>query len=83
MDCVKDNSHGCEGGDPNAAFEYIMERGITDESCSPYTAADNECSALSLCGDCSPNPMRGCYPVTPSTLFKVSEHGQAYGCVRC
>jgi cathepsin X len=83
VDCVKDNSHGCEGGDPNAAFEYIMERGITDESCSPYTAADNECSALSLCGDCSPNPMRGCYPVTPSTLFKVSEHGQAYGCVRC
>ena len=79
VDCVKENSHGCEGGDPNAAFEYIMQQGITDESCSPYQAADKTCSALSLCGDCSPNPMRGCYPVTPSTLFRVSEHGQAYG----
>ena len=79
VDCVTDNSHGCEGGDPNAAFEYVMQRGITDESCSPYVAADKECSALSLCGDCSPNPLRGCYPVTPSTIFRVAEHGQAYG----
>ncbi len=79
VDCVTEHSHGCEGGDPTAAYEYIMQRGITDESCAPYTATDGTCNAAAICADCSPNPLTGCYAVTPGITFRVTEHGQATG----
>jgi cathepsin X len=79
VDCVTDSSHGCQGGDPTAAYAYVMQHGLTDESCAPYLAANGECSAQAICSDCSPNPMTGCYAVTPGALFHVTEHGQANG----
>ena len=79
VDCVKDNSHGCEGGDPSAAYAYAMKHGITDETCAPYQALDGACTPQSVCSDCSPNPLTGCYAVTPAVVYRVSEHGQAYG----
>lgn len=37
VDCVKANgSNGCSGGDPTAAYSYILEHGIPDETCSNY-----------------------------------------------
>lgn len=79
VDCVQENSHGCSGGDPNAAFEWLMKHPITDESCSPYLATDDVCTPATLCSDCSPNPLVGCKPRTPQTSFTVSEHGTAFG----
>ena len=37
VDCVKANgTNGCSGGDPTAAYSYILEHGIPDETCSNY-----------------------------------------------
>jgi cathepsin X len=32
------NSKGCNGGDEHAAYQYIHEHNITDETCSVYRA---------------------------------------------
>jgi cathepsin X len=37
MDCVTANgTNGCNGGDPTAAYSYILDNGIPDETCSNY-----------------------------------------------
>lgn len=37
VDCVKANgTNGCNGGDPTAAYAYILDHGIPDETCSNY-----------------------------------------------
>jgi cathepsin H len=45
VDCAGDyDNHGCEGGLPSHAFEYIYNTGgIAAESEYAYTAADNKC----------------------------------------
>jgi cathepsin H len=46
VDCAGDyDNHGCEGGLPSHAFEYISAvGGISTETAYPYNAADNLCS---------------------------------------
>jgi cathepsin X len=47
VNCVTANhSRGCDGGDPTAAFSYILSRGITDDSCSNYLAKNEACISL-------------------------------------
>lgn len=29
-------TNGCNGGDPTAAYSYILDKGIPDETCSNY-----------------------------------------------
>lgn len=37
VDCVKANgTNGCNGGDPTAAYAYILDHGVPDETCSNY-----------------------------------------------
>lgn len=37
VDCVKANgTNGCNGGDPTAAYSYIFDHGVPDETCSNY-----------------------------------------------
>ncbi|TKS73425.1 Ras-specific guanine nucleotide-releasing factor 1 [Collichthys lucidus] len=45
VDCAQDfNNHGCNGGLPSQAFEYIMyNKGLMTEDDYPYTAFDNVC----------------------------------------
>ncbi|CAL1298998.1 unnamed protein product [Larinioides sclopetarius] len=45
VDCVSDlENEGCNGGDVNAAFEYVIKNGgIDTESSYPYTATQGEC----------------------------------------
>ena len=77
VDCVKENSRGCSGGDPNAAFEWLISNPMTDESCSPYLAKDDVCTPQTLCSDCS--PLTGCSAKAPQLSFTVAEHGTAFG----
>ena len=46
VDCAQEfDNHGCEGGLPSHAFEYIMHAGgISTEDAYPYFAKDNKCS---------------------------------------
>uniref|UniRef100_A0A7N6BTQ8 Pro-cathepsin H n=1 Tax=Anabas testudineus TaxID=64144 RepID=A0A7N6BTQ8_ANATE len=45
VDCAQDfNNHGCNGGLPSQAFEYIMyNKGLMTETDYPYTAMDGHC----------------------------------------
>nr|BAM99886.1 cathepsin H [Oplegnathus fasciatus] len=45
VDCAQDfNNHGCNGGLPSQAFEYIMySKGLMTEKDYPYTALDGTC----------------------------------------
>lgn len=46
VDCAQDfNNHGCNGGLPSQAFEYVKYApGIMQESDYPYTAKDGSCA---------------------------------------
>ena len=48
-------SHGCEGGDPTAAYSWILENGIPDDTCTNYLAKDQECVPENVCRNCAPN----------------------------
>ncbi|XP_003461508.1 pro-cathepsin H isoform X1 [Cavia porcellus] len=45
VDCAQDfNNHGCEGGLPSQAFEYILyNKGIMGEDTYPYQGKDGHC----------------------------------------
>ena len=78
VDCVSANqSNGCSGGDPTAAYSWVYENGQTDATCSPYTAKDGDCSDLHKCANC--DPRKGCFVQTPKRVFHISEHGQVRG----
>lgn len=47
MDCTPQsaNTHGCNEGNPNEAFDYVIQNGgITSESNYPYQAKDGFCN---------------------------------------
>jgi len=50
VDCADDfDNHGCQGGLPSHAFEYIMHAGgLTDESSYPYTATNTTCNKAAI-----------------------------------
>ena len=83
VNCVTANeTKGCRGGDPTAAYEWMEEQDVPDETCQAYQAKDLECSDLTVCETCSflssfrPNV---CSPVTRFQRFRVEAHGQLRG----
>ncbi len=68
FDLQANKSHGCEGGDPTAAYSWILANGIPDDTCTNYLAKDEECVADNICRNCAPS--KGCSAVTDFT--KVS-----------
>ena len=80
VDCVTgSDSHGCEGGDPTAAYEWVYKNGIVDNSCSNYQAKDLSCTPEWTCRNCL--PMKGCAAVPEGKFerYHISEHGQVKG----
>lgn len=78
VNCVTaGDSNGCRGGDPNSAYQWIMDNGITDSTCQNYLAKDSECDAMGICKDCAPG--KGCFPVQNPKKFHIKEHGKAKG----
>ncbi|EGD81387.1 cathepsin Z [Salpingoeca rosetta] len=77
VDCVTlNNTHGCEGGDPTAAYSYILQNGIPDETCTNYLAKDQTCTPINTCRTCSPD---SCSAVASPPLVHIKEHGQISG----
>ena len=84
VDCVTGNgTRGCNGGDPTAAYAWIAENGLTDETCQNYLAKDGACDAFHVCQTCDPpfGESRGCYAVTPPTnrVYGIEAHGVVRG----
>jgi len=78
VNCVTANSsNGCYGGDPTAAYSWIMQNGITDDSCMNYLAANEACTAIDTCRNC--HPAGDCEAVSNPKLWHVLEHGQVAG----
>jgi len=77
VDCVTANSSlGCSGGDPTAAYSWLLENGQPDFTCSNYQSIDLECSAENFCKNCSPG--KGCWAMDEADFntYHILEHGQ-------
>ncbi|XP_011406795.1 PREDICTED: uncharacterized protein LOC100632176 [Amphimedon queenslandica] len=78
VDCVTaNNSHGCDGGDPTAAYSYIYENGVPDETCTNYLAKTQSCEPENVCRNCDPSGK--CFAVQKYTKYQVTEHGRVSG----
>ena len=92
IDCVTANSSfGCDGGDPTAAYSWILANGIPDwcvmtssissaeprRTCTNYLALTQTCTAENQCKTC--NPDGTCTAITNPPKINIAEHGQAFG----
>ena len=80
VNCVTANeSNGCSGGDPTAAYEWIKANKIVDETCQIYEAKDKSCDAMGTCFNCMPG--EGCFPMPKGsfTQYGIEEHGTVSG----
>eukprot|EP00210_Caulerpa_lentillifera_P006745 g6446.t1 len=77
LNCAKD-SNPCHGGSPDEAYAYIEDNSIPDESCSPYEAKSNNCTAIETCKNCWPT---GCYSMKKGeyTPYEISAYGKISG----
>ena len=81
LDCDS-TDNGCHGGNINNAYQYILENGITSETCSPYLATGhdtgNVCNDMARCKNCSPGKA-GCVAQFPHQIWYIKEHGYCNG----
>ena len=71
----------CNGGDSDAANEWIYNNGgIPDVTCQQYQAKNLEgkCSAIDLCMNCDPGGGE-CYAVEDYPAITISEYGSVSG----
>ena len=76
VSCDKDVG-GCHGGDSVSAYAYIKKRGVTDETCSVYQAADVACDKKLICETCTPSswhPLKSSCS-TPAKFYKYTVSG--------
>ncbi|GMH43284.1 hypothetical protein BSKO_11206 [Bryopsis sp. KO-2023] len=74
INCVEGS--GCQGGDPAAAFQWILENDVPDVTCSPYLAKEESCNAFNICGNCFPT---ACWPMLKYPKYSISDHGKVSG----
>jgi len=78
VNCVTMNdTHGCQGGDPTAAYSWIAKNGITDDSCMNYLAKNEKCEDINICRNCGHG--QGCWAVANPKKYHITEHGQVSG----
>mmetsp|Transcript_18888 Transcript_18888/g.34150 ORF Transcript_18888/g.34150 Transcript_18888/m.34150 type:complete len:314 (-) Transcript_18888:171-1112(-) len=86
LNCVNGPTHsgrpsaGCYGGNVGAAYAYIAQHGIPDETCQNYQATGdgNHCTPDNICRTC-PLSTGECIAVENPPLYYVEEHGQVLG----
>eukprot|EP00698_Gefionella_okellyi_P002872 TRINITY_DN12739_c0_g1_i1.p1 TRINITY_DN12739_c0_g1~~TRINITY_DN12739_c0_g1_i1.p1 ORF type:complete len:305 (+),score=46.35 TRINITY_DN12739_c0_g1_i1:31-915(+) len=82
LNCAQSAAGTCNGGDDTAAYKWIEQNGITDETCSPYEAKDLDCTAENVCKTCSPDfsdPTKDCSAVSDAPKYFISQYGPVSG----
>ena len=74
INCVK-MSYGCKGGWPYFAYDYVQNYGLPHESCAPYKAVNEDCSAYTRCHACQEDETCQTMPEGSFRQFGVVEHG--------
>mmetsp|Transcript_30086 Transcript_30086/g.58107 ORF Transcript_30086/g.58107 Transcript_30086/m.58107 type:complete len:422 (-) Transcript_30086:242-1507(-) len=76
---------GCDGGDAFQIHAYLHSNRVPDETCMPYTAKNEECTAYDTCRNCAPTiialpgvPM-GCFPIRGWYGYGIGDYGQVSG----
>ena len=80
VNCVTaGGSMGCRGGDPTAAYAWIKQNGVVDESCQNYLAKDHKCDAMGTCVNCQRG--KGCFAMPESSFkrYEIESHGTVQG----
>jgi cathepsin X len=78
VNCVTANdTHGCQGGDPTAAYSWIKQNGIPDDTCMNYLAKNLACTDINVCRNCAPG--KGCWAVQNSKKYHVLSNGMVNG----
>lgn len=83
----KDYGEGCNGGEPPQVLKYMVDYGLPDESCQPYTATDHtsfenttQCPPEAYCTNCMPKDDDPddfvCWPVPTPVVYKVTRYGK-------
>ena len=76
------NDEGCNGGSALSAYEWIYNKYITDDSCSPYRARGHDngykCSNTTLCKDC-PGTGADCFVPSEYNIYQIEEFGRVEG----
>jgi cathepsin X len=78
VNCVTANqTHGCQGGDPTAAYSWIFDNGLTDDTCMNYVSQNLQCTDINICRNCQPG--KGCFAVQNPKKYHITQHGQVAG----
>jgi len=76
LDCCSECSEegqGCKGGNDFVAYGFVHKHGLTDVTCSSYTASQGYCDSSSFCKACYYDGT--CRPVRNATRYYVDECG--------
>jgi len=78
VNCVTANeSQGCNGGEPLAAFEWMHSNKVPDITCQQYQAKDLQCDAVGTCENCEWK--KGCSPIKKYGYYMAEEYGPVSG----
>lgn len=79
IDCGHAGS--CQGGWDSGVYRYAEQYGIPSETCNPYLAVNQECSAYHQCFTCWPGstPDANCKRLQSFKRLTVEEHGRVSG----
>ena len=90
LNCLDTKGRGaemssCNGGDPYAAYHYMAERGLPDETCAAYVAADQVCTDAHVCKglDGTAQARYPNYTVSEYGTYQCDAHNPREGGKRC
>ncbi|KAF0987098.1 hypothetical protein HZS_5255 [Henneguya salminicola] len=71
-------SGDCErGGFMSGVYEFAKNKGIPDETCSPYTAEDLSCTPKTRCSTCT--ELKTCFAIKDYVKYTVEDFGYVKG----
>jgi len=78
VNCVTANeTNGCNGGEPLAAFAWMHDHKVPDVSCQQYEAKDKTCDAIGTCENCAFK--KGCWAVSEYPFYHAAQFGPVSG----